>query len=362
VRLVDAAAPESHPNLVYAVPDEIPALLAELSADRIERVELHHLLGHAPEMLELPGRLRVPYEVHIHDYALLCPRVVLVGAAGRYCGEPDVAGCEACVAAAGSLLDEAIGVAALRLRSALMLAGACRVVVPSADAAARIARYFPGIAAEVVAHEDDAALSAVPLTPASAESCRVAVVGAISLAKGYDVLLACARDAAARALPLSFVVIGHTIDDARLLATGRAFITGPYAPGEAEALIRAQECTIALLPSVWPETWCYALTEAWRAGLRTVAFDLGAQAERVRDIGHGVLLPLDAPAGRINDVLLAGSRISRQKGRDTKKQEQVHDARCRPGRPPSIRRQARPARPRSEPRDGASGVRPPDDA
>ena len=46
-------------------------------------------------------------------------------------------------------------------------------------------------------------------------------------------LLACARDAAERDLPLEFVVVGHTTDDARLLATGRVFVTGPYEPDEA---------------------------------------------------------------------------------------------------------------------------------
>lgn len=361
-RVVDTGAPDAHPNLAFAMPEELPALAALLRRQSIIHAELHHLLGHAPEVLELPRRLRVPYEVHVHDYAWLCPRVVLIGASGRHCGEPDVTGCEACVAAAGSLLDEAIGPAALRARSARVLADARRVVAPSADTAVRIARHFPGVAAEVVAHEDAAALPAAPALPIGAGPYRVAVVGAISIAKGYDVLLACALDAAARALPLSFVVVGHTIDDSRLLATGRVFVTGPYAQDEAVALIRAQECTIAFLPSVWPETWCYALTELWRAGLRAVVFDLGAQAQRVRATGRGMLLPLGMSAARINDALLAGCGVSRHEGRDTRKHEQVHDARRCPGRPPPVRRQARPARSRAGPRDRTPGLRPPDDA
>jgi len=38
------------------------------------------------------------------------------------------------------------------------------------------------------------------------------------------VLLACARDAARRDLDLEFVVVGHTIDDTRMMATGRVLI------------------------------------------------------------------------------------------------------------------------------------------
>ncbi|HJS85831.1 MAG TPA: glycosyltransferase, partial [Acetobacteraceae bacterium] len=297
----EAGASAPTPNLAFAIPDELPALARLLRADRVEHVELHHFLGHAPSVLDLPNRLRVSYEVHVHDYGWLCARVVLLGAGGRHCTEPDADGCAACVADLGSLLDEPISPAALRARSARVLGAADRVVAPSADTAARLARHFPGIRAEVVAHENDRAMapSIRPTLP-----CRVAVIGAVGLAKGYGVLLACARDAGARALPLSFVVVGHTIDDARLIESG-VFVTGPYEPEEAEALIRAQEASIAFIPSVVPETWCFTLTEAWRAGLPAAAFDLGAQAERIRATGRGFLLPLGLPPGRVNDALLA---------------------------------------------------------
>jgi glycosyltransferase involved in cell wall biosynthesis len=136
------------------------------------------------------------------------------------------------------------------------------------------------------------------------------VVGAIGVHKGFDVLLDCARDASSRHLPLEFVVVGHTIDDRALLDTGRAFVTGAYAPEEAVALIKAQNAALALLPSVFPETWCLTLGEAWRAGLRVVAFDIGAQAERIRATGRGLLLPLGLPPPGINDVLISTRGLS----------------------------------------------------
>jgi hypothetical protein len=70
----------------------------------------------------------------------------------------------------------------------------------------------------------------------------------IGVEKGYEVLLACARDASRRGLPLEFVVVGSTTDDARLLATGHAFITGPSESEEATRLIRAQEADIGVPP------------------------------------------------------------------------------------------------------------------
>jgi glycosyltransferase involved in cell wall biosynthesis len=133
----------------------------------------------------------------------------------------------------------------------------------------------------------------------------VAVVGAIGIPKGFSLILACAKDAALRNLNLSFTIVGYTIDDDALEATGHVSITGPFAAEEARSLIQAQGAGLAFIPSVWPETWCFALTDAWEAGLPACVFDIGTPAERVRATGFGWVLPLGLPPARVNDRLLA---------------------------------------------------------
>lgn len=301
----------AYPNLVFALPRELDAVVRLLSGDRPAVLEVHHLLGHAHAVLRLAARFGIPEEVHLHDYAWFCPRVTLVGAARRYCGEPDdPRACEACIADSGRAIEEDISVAALRLRSARDLGRARRVLAPSADSAARLRRHFTGIAPEVVPLEDDMAAIAAgrtlpPLVQRPGQRRRVAVIGGIGLEKGFEVLLACARDAAMRDLPLEFTLVGHSPDDRRLLDTGRITVTGGYREGEGEVLVRAQRPHLAWLPSIWPETWCFTLSVAWRAGLRVAVFDIGAQAERVRAAGHGWVLPLGLPSAAINNALLA---------------------------------------------------------
>jgi glycosyltransferase involved in cell wall biosynthesis len=133
----------------------------------------------------------------------------------------------------------------------------------------------------------------------------VAIIGAIGTEKGYDVTLDCARDAARRDLPLEFVVIGYTHDDLRLIDTGRAEITYRFAPDRAVAEITAQGADLAFIPSIWPETWCFALSDAWAAGLKAAVFDIGTQAERVRATNKGWVLPLALPPLAINNTLIA---------------------------------------------------------
>jgi len=293
-----------YPNLCYRLPGEFAALVALLRAERPLHVEFHHMLGHDPSLADLPGALGVPVDYVVHDYAHFCKRVNLIGPDRRYCGEPDVAGCDACIARAGSELTDPISPARLAARSAEQLRVARRVSAPSEDTARRLRRHFSGITVATTPWEDDAEPVALR-SPPSRGARVIAVVGGIGPAKGYDVLLACATDAVARNLGLRFVLFGTSEDDARLLQTGRVMITGAYQEGEATALIARYGADLGFLPSIWPETWCFALSELWRGGLYAIGFDLGAQAARIKATGRGFLLPLGLPADRINRTLLA---------------------------------------------------------
>jgi glycosyltransferase involved in cell wall biosynthesis len=299
------------PNLVFAMPKQLPALLRLLRSAKADRIEAHHLTDYPPAVYDLIAQLGLPYDVHVHDYAWICPRVSLVSAHNRYCGEPDLRDCDACIADNGHFLQENIGVAALRHRSAGFLADARQVVVPADDTGMRMRRYFPEQATVTVPHEDDkAAISGAARGVGHSRSKRrgkpvVCVVGAIGVHKGYEVLLACARDAARRDLELAFVVVGHTIDDVRLMQAGNVFVTGRFDPDEAAGLIAAQNAQLGFVPSIMPETWCLGLGEIWRAGLFAAAFDIGAPAERIRRTGYGIVLPLGLSANAINNALVA---------------------------------------------------------
>jgi len=194
----------------------------------------------------------------------------------------------------------------LRQRSVAEMTGASQVVVASDDVVKRLRRHFPSIQPRIERWEDDGLLPPADPSPPAADGIRrVCVLGAIGIEKGYDTLLACARDVAKRRLKLRFHLVGHSCDDARLLATGSVHITGQYEEHEVVALIDQQQAQLAWLPSLWPETWCYTLTQAWQARLNVLAFDIGTQAERIRRTGRGWLVPFGLRPERLNEQLLA---------------------------------------------------------
>jgi GT2 family glycosyltransferase/glycosyltransferase involved in cell wall biosynthesis len=293
-------------DLLYDPETEAEAFVELIRALRPVALEVHHAAGHEADLLRRILGEGLEVSVYVHDYSWFCPRITLLDGSGRYCGEPDVSACEVCVARNGSETGET-SVARLRARSADLLKSARRVIAPSADAAQRIARQFSGVRPQVQPLERRGYL---PTRRRAAKGpIKVLVLGAIGDSKGYQVLEAAARDARDRALELAFVVVGFSRDDHALLSLGNVFVTGPYAEDEALALIAREAPDVALFASVWPETWLYALTHALRARLPVAAFDLGAQAERLRAAKTVCeLLPSGTPAAAVNDALVRLAR------------------------------------------------------
>jgi len=306
-------AGEAFDDLTYSLPTELDALSSLLGALPITRVEIHHFLDLDPSVLDLPRRLGLPFEIVVHDYSWICPRITLIGGDGRYCGEPDIAACERCVARHGSLIDEVISVGDLRARGRRLFAAARTVTVSCADVATRLGRHFPEVKFRITPWEAPIAPACPPGRGAPGPGrpprrARVAIIGAIGEHKGFAHLLACARDAAARDLALEFVVIGYTEDDVTLFETGRVFVTGRFEDDEVAGLIERERCDVVFFPSVAPETWSYALTHGLRCGLPIVALDFGAVGERLRGRDRARLLAPDSNAVALNDALIAAAR------------------------------------------------------
>lgn len=302
------------PNLRYAAEGNLdPRLVEDLRALDVRLVHLHHLQGlaeHGPALVRsLVAALGVPLDVTVHDWMWLCPRVDMVDGSERYCGGPGPEKCRTCLARNGSPFGQPDPVDWRRVHGEL-LETARRVVVPTPDAAARLAQVWPELRLQVLPHPevgpppDDEDRSAAA---AADGRVHVALLGAMGLNKGSRVLAELARDAARRRLPLVFHVFGYSDIDAELRRAGPVEISGRYAPQDLPEMVRGAGCRLALFPAVTPETWSYTLSEAWDLGLWPVALDLGALAVRIRSEGHGEVLPWEAlddlPA--VNDRLLA---------------------------------------------------------
>jgi glycosyltransferase involved in cell wall biosynthesis len=303
----------------YQMPDDLDDLCADVGRLGMHAVHLHSDLGAVRPLWTLGDRLGLETHVTLHDYTPVCPRVNFTWPDGRYCGEPvDPARCDACIASFGA--HEGVGSRFVELgRSidrwrrdyAARLGAVERVYVPDADVADRYGRYFPDVSTCLRPHPADPRVVSLAERAPEGALVRVVVVGAIGPHKGLEVLLGCAREAEAAGRRLHFTVIGYTSDAAAVSDLAGVAVSGTYDREHLPEMLRAEPHDVALLPSRWPETYSYTLSETLSAGIPPVVFDIGAPARRVRALGVGAVLALGASPTEINDALVRVAHAER---------------------------------------------------
>ena len=275
---------------------EWTALLQVLAGIGIERVHFHHVHGFPPAVLELPRMLACGHDLTLHDFFPACPEYHLTGGDNRFCG--GAADCRRCLDKAPAQWK--LSIDEWRVRFAALLAGAGRVIAPSRDAAQRLQVFFPRVAPVVWPHPRPVAS---PLTP----PLRVLVPGAISPEKGLALLEACVRDAASRALPLHFRVLGYTASAIPQWPELPFSLSGEFPEGALPALIAHEGGDLFFFPALCPETYSYTLSDAMATGLPIVATDLGAFPERLANHPQARVVPWSATPSAFNDALLSAA-------------------------------------------------------
>ncbi|MCF3935608.1 glycosyltransferase [Acuticoccus sp. M5D2P5] len=249
-----------------------------------------------------------PYWHIWHDHQPLCPRLTFLDAEDRYCGETDSTRCSSCLAATSTSF-EWVRIADWRERFRTYLAHAELVSAPSEAAALRARRLADVAKVEVHPHAEPHLTDVTPITRAQhADGKRhILILGAIGPHKGAYLIHSMLQDIERRNLPLHLDIVGYTA--LKEIATGpNCTLYGKY-HGDADAIARIQaiQPDVSLFASIWPETYLFTMSVTMALHLPTVAFDLGAQSERLREYARGAVLPerlMEDPVA-LNDALLA---------------------------------------------------------
>lgn len=276
--------------------DDWDLMVDALKAMRFDRLHLHHVHALPPAVLHLDLALNIPLDCTLHDYASICPQYQLVDRDGRYCGEPDETGCNQCIK--GRPHAWQLNISQWREAFGRLLTRANRVFAPSLSVVQKIAQYFPAVDLIYLPHPEH--MSKPPRVV------KVALLGALSNTKGLSVALSVAAHAKNAHSPLLLRLIGHAAEPLPLALTA----TGSYDADDLPTLIASERPDVIWLPSQVPETFSFTLSAALASGLPIVASNIGALAERLRDIPHATLLPYDTATAHWHEALMAASRHS----------------------------------------------------
>lgn len=281
---VDAQAPLQNWAIAFDLQHDYDALVQLLRAMPVAHVHYHHLMGHAEAVWQLPQALGVGYDFTVHDFYPRCTNITLTGKNGHYIELDEH---QECCGGQHPLPSPALDpdIHAWRARNRRLLQGARWVLAPSADAALRIRQFAPGANVRFAPHTDIAAGEPLP-APAprklqQGQPLRIAVIGALSVIKGADVLEDVARLAARNNAKVEFHLIGYGYRHLLTQPRANLHVHGQYDEKDLPAMLQRIAPDLVWFPALWPETYSYTLSAALLAGLPIAAPDLGAFAERL---------------------------------------------------------------------------------
>ena len=305
---------------------EFDALIEDLKSINVVHVHINSTIGFDREKIlwEIPIKLEVDYDVTIHDYQFICPRINLTTSKNKYCGEPSVNACDICINKNGTyddanlknLYHELGSVAQWRNYYLERLEKARKIFAPTHDVQQRIAKYFPQLKIDVKYHPEldtKLTLQSYDSQLESSSYYRVGLIGAISDVKGYQLIQECADYAINFNLPIKFIIFGYTKDDSILEEYSNVNIVGNFNNFEdLQEKLTSYPCDIAAFLSIWPETYSYTLSEALLLGLIPFGLNIGAIGERIKNIPGGVVLEPHTPPKKIVINMIKLCQFARQ--------------------------------------------------
>lgn len=289
----------------------VTALAAWMDEERFDVAHVLHTMRMGSAVLAAQ-RCGLPYVLTLTDFFLPCARINLVTAGGAACSGPEQ-GRRCARDCAAPPWTEASYRQRYQHASSLAAAAAERVA-PSAYVAQRYRESFPEVAFKVIAHGIDllalARAAARPAPDRGPHALRLAYVGGVIPQKGLDVLLRALALLPGRELSLKVIGGFHGNPDyhreVRALAGAdpRVELVGGLPAPEVFAALK--EIDLLCLPSLVPETYSLALHESAAVGVPALVSDLGAPAERIAELGSGLVVANGDPrawAAAIQSVL-----------------------------------------------------------
>lgn len=310
---IEDAAGTFTPNLIFDYEQDGELLKETLAKLNVCHIHIHHLVsfkeGITDTIRSLSKNLGIAFDITLHDYFTVCPRINMIDGTGVYCKEPNISTCDSCIEKNGARIKVRVPMAEWRKNYAEFLADARHVYVPDADVSSRLSSYFPDQSFIVRGHPEYDSIKSKLITQGRKENepLRVAIIGAIGPHKGAKLVKACVEDAIKRELPIEFHIIGHVTPKYEISHHPNVSVTGAYKEEELPELLLSSKCHLAFFSSVWPETFSYTLSAAFHAGLFPVSFDIGAMGRRIKEAGWGAVVPVDymTQASKVNDMLLS---------------------------------------------------------
>jgi len=272
----------------------------------IELVHFQHLIGHPPSIGLLPAALGLRSILSLHDYHAVCSRFNLLDYREVYCNIPSlpIETCDVCLNASRGA---DTGSQARRRAFFSRVLEQMDVLHANTDGVAALyQRMYPGLSdsgslrVNAVPMPRDDEIAAVPLPQMRQGKLRIAVPGNFTRNKGGNELIHVFNQLRYEDIEISIVgpVAAEYQEILEILRIPNLELHGAYKPGTLKQILAGHDLSIHF--SIWPETYCISLSEAWAAGVVPIVSDIGALGERVIHGENGYVLPVSEAGSMVS--------------------------------------------------------------
>lgn len=292
------------------------ALTALIHALGPKSIMLNHFISWDQEDIhEIFTNIKIPYAVYLHDFYWVCPTINFVNSSGEFCNaETRVKTCESCFAATDGYTRawaektiKSIGVSGWRRLTYEIFEKAQEIACPSNDTKNWYLKYFPEFNDKIRIWTRDPIVNTVNSfseTVLTSKTLKVVTLGGISKIKGERIIYEMNDIIVDKNLPIELIVIGvinqpqYPTKHSRLLK-----VTGPYNNSDVPDLLMKHRPAIGLVPSIWPETYSYTTSELFTGQIPVMCFDIGAPADRVKQIDAGWAVPEMTASAMVSELM-----------------------------------------------------------
>ncbi|MDQ0207874.1 glycosyltransferase [Alkalicoccobacillus murimartini] len=319
-------------GLFFLIPDRdprritYPQLAGLIQQYEINELHIHHLWNiQISKLLNVIKRSGVSHRIWLHDFFSVCPFVFFVDQKGNYCGMPkEDPICDACASFGAKriqmkhmLCESAPTIRSWRDQFRQLLSTAESITAPSESTKLIMESYEPSLCIDVIPHtlqleyepQKKVAIASLPI--------RIAVLGHIYAHKGVRELASLIMQSENAKLSCEFYLYGEAGRDLTKLTQSNFIKRSAYSsPDRLFSLLHEDHIDLVLIPSICPETFSYTTHEALLLGYPVICFDLGAQAEVVKERNAGWTVPANDPHGlydMINELINNPEQIEQVK-------------------------------------------------
>ncbi len=262
-----------------------------LDALRIALVHIHHTKDLTLELYYEAGKRGLPVVTTLHDYYTICPGIKLMDYKGAVCdGKPDKNFCAECQKSTVGISKQIEYLSVWQEEQRKALAKSDCLVTPSESARNVILSAYPEFSPmlRVIPH------GVKPMKREKgkeSEKLHIAFIGGLSREKGAALSCRLIKNGPGDVEWFLFGVWGYS--ELSLMKKRNYTKTGLYERDDLPGLMVKYQIDVACILPIWPETYCYTLSEAIMCKVPVIATDIGALGERMRAMNCGWLVSVE---------------------------------------------------------------------